>query len=215
MILSVVVDNPRSWFIPFAQQLVQCLSAFGRTQLLQSADKIPLNNEVTFLLSCEKKVPPSLLARSRHNIVVHASDLPQGKGMSPLTWQILEGKDIIPVSLFEACENIDAGNIYVKDFLRFQGNELLNEMQSVLGAKIIELCEHFMREYPDIIAQGRLQAGPESLYRRRNPEDSRLDPHKTITEQFSLLRVVDNERFPAFFEWKGRKYVLKIAPVKD
>lgn len=211
----VVVDNPRSWFVPFAQHLVEQLGVFGNANLLRASAEIPAGNEVAFVLSCDKKVPSAILSRSRHNIVVHASDLPHGKGMSPLTWQILEGKDAIPISLFEAVEAFDAGTIYIKDYVRFQGNELLDEMQALLGTKIVEMCDRFMREYPDIVERGRTQSGPESFYRRRTPEDSRLDPNKTIAEQFNLLRVVDNERYPAFFEWKGRKFMLKISPAED
>jgi len=33
---------------------------------------------------------------------------------------------------------------------------------------------------------------------------------KTIREQMNLLRVVDNERYPAFFEWQGNRYYLAI-----
>ena len=33
---------------------------------------------------------------------------------------------------------------------------------------------------------------------------------KTIKEQFNLLRVVDNEKYPAFFDYSGTRYLLKI-----
>jgi methionyl-tRNA formyltransferase len=211
----VVIDSPRSWFMPFAHQLVKFLEGFGSAKLLCAADEIPDGNEIAFILSYEKKVTAPQLALSRHNIVVHASDLPQGKGMSPLTWQILEGKNVIPICLFEAVEAIDAGQIYCKDSVQFVGNELLGELQAVLGAKIIEMCQRFVHAYPAIIQSGQLQTGPESRYRRRNPKDSRLDPAKTIAEQFNLLRVVDNERYPAFFEWQGRRFILKISPAND
>jgi len=51
-------------------------------------------------------------------------------------------------------------------------------------------------------------------YRRRRPADSRLDPDRTLAEQFELLRVVDNDRYPAFFEWRGRCYEVKINQQK-
>src|SRR5437016_6314216 len=120
--------------------------------------------------------------------------------MSRLTWQVLGGKDLIPVTLFEAVEELDAGVIYLKDSIRLRGNELLPEMHAMLGAKIIELCEHFMSNYPDIAMRGQPQTGPESFYRRRKAEDSRLDPNKTIAEQFNLLRVVEDQQYPCFFE---------------
>jgi methionyl-tRNA formyltransferase len=215
MQISLVVDNPSSWFILFAENLCSRLAEFGEVKIRGTAAEIPEGNEIAFLLSCEKKVSSGILTRSRHNIVVHASDLPQGKGMSPLTWQILEGRNEIPVSLFEAVEEIDAGPVYIKDAIHYQGNELLNEMQTVLGEKIIEMCLQFIRGYPAIVRSCRPQSGPESFYRRRKPQDSQLDPNKTIAEQFNLLRVADNDRYPAFFEWNGRKFLIKIIAAID
>ena len=38
---------------------------------------------------------------------------------------------------------------------------------------------------------------------------------KSIDEQFNLLRVCDNERYPAFFYKDGVKYILKINKEKN
>jgi len=54
------------------------------------------------------------------------------------------------------------------------------------------------------------QSGVESFYPKRTPKDSNLDINKTIKEQFNLLRIVNNEEFPAFFEIDGHRYALKI-----
>jgi len=62
--------------------------------------------------------------------------------------------------------------------------------------------------------QAREQSGDESFYPRRRPDDSRLDPSRTLAEQFRLLRVVDNDRYPAFFEWRGSMYTLRIRKVQ-
>ena len=37
-----------------------------------------------------------------------------------------------------------------------------------------------------------------------------LNVSKTIKEQFNLLRVCDNERYPAFFYLNNKKYIIKI-----
>jgi len=55
----------------------------------------------------------------------------------------------------------------------------------------------------------------ESFYLRRRPEDSRLDPDKTIREQFNLLRVVDNEKYPAFFDLHGQRFLLKVEKASN
>jgi methionyl-tRNA formyltransferase len=77
------------------------------------------------------------------------------------------------------------------------------------------LCLQFIDEYPQILDRARVQKGQASFYPRRRPADSRLDPEKSIAAQFDLLRVVDNEKYPAFFEYRGKKFQLKIEAYKE
>jgi methionyl-tRNA formyltransferase len=214
MNICVIVDNPESWFVPFAEKLVELISHSASAQLMSGSGGIPVLNDVAFFLSCEKKINSDILQRSTSNIVVHASKLPEGKGMSPLTWQILEGKNRIPITLFEAVEEIDAGPIYIRDFLEFKGNELLAELQDSLGEMVIRMCLQFLSEWPSILSRGIVQTGEHTAYRRRTPADSALDPTKSLAEQFDLLRVVDNQKYPAHFELRGRRYNLKIEPIE-
>lgn len=50
-------------------------------------------------------------------------------------------------------------------------------------------------------------------YRRRTPEDSRLDPELPIAQQFDLLRICDPDRYPAFFELHGHRYRLRLEKI--
>ena len=43
---------------------------------------------------------------------------------------------------------------------------------------------------------------------------NKLDIDKTIRDQFQLLRIVDNEKYPAYFELNGCKYILRINKCK-
>jgi UDP-2,4-diacetamido-2,4,6-trideoxy-beta-L-altropyranose hydrolase len=166
--------------------------------------------DVCFLLSFGQLVPGEVLKRHRHNLVVHESDLPKGRGWSPLTWQILEGKNDIPVTLFEATELLDSGPIYAQTTLHLAGTELVDELRSAQARATVELCRAFIADYPESAKRARPQVGEPSYYPRRGPADSQLDPNKTLAAQFNLLRVVDNDRYPAFFEHKGQRYVLKV-----
>ena len=131
---------------------------------------------------------------NKHNLVVHESALPHGKGWSPLTWQILEGKNEIPITLFEAEESVDSGKIYITDTMHFNGTELVEELRQIQGEYTIKMCVSFVEGYPGITSREKAQSGRSSYFKKREPEDSKLDPDKTIREQFNLLRVVDNER---------------------
>ena len=63
--------------------------------------------------------------------MVHESDLPEGRGMSPFTWQILEGKSVIPVTLLEATKELDAGKVYGKINVKLNGSELIDEWREL------------------------------------------------------------------------------------
>lgn len=205
--VSVVVDND-SWILPAASRLVEAFNAGGdEAKLCRAHDEI-MQGGVAFYLGCVKITPPDILARNHRNLVVHASDLPKGRGMSPWTWQVLEGAKNIPVCLLDAEEEVDSGAIVYKDFIALEGGELVDDLRAMLSDKTFDLCMRFLSS--DTCAQGQAQTGEPSYYKRRGPEDSQLDVDKTIADQFPLLRVVDNDNYPAFFEMNGQKYILKI-----
>jgi methionyl-tRNA formyltransferase len=209
--VCVVIDNP-SWILPHGQKLVEQLQTQGDTvRLCRSHEEIN-KGEVAFYLGCVKITPPDILARNRRNLAVHESALPKGRGFSPLTWQILEGKNTIPVCLLEAVQDVDAGPVIYRDELLFEGHELIDEMRDALGDMTVSQCLRFMSEPSP--PPGHPQSGEPTHYDRRNPEDSRLDTDKTLGEQFNLLRVVDNEKYPAFFKHGGKRYKFTIKKVK-
>ena len=63
-----------------------------KVSLINDFKKIKKDTELLIILSFYKIIPEKYLKISRHNLVVHESDLPKGKGHSPLYWQILQGK---------------------------------------------------------------------------------------------------------------------------
>ena len=210
MIITLLCDNPNSWIIPYVRELKNELTKLGHTTHFVNDYKMIQSGDLAFFLGCEKIIPSEYLKLNKHNLVVHESNLPEGKGWSPLTWQILEGKNEIPITLFEAVDKVDAGEIYLQDVIRLDRTELLPEIKHKQGIMTKKLVLEFVNRYPNI--QGRKQTGKETFYKRRRLADSELDIHKTIDEQFNLLRVVDNERYPAFFYKDSKKYILKIYP---
>ena len=204
--IQILVDNPKSWFVLKVKQLQDKIAALGYESTFVERHEDVKPGDILFLLSCESKY--TRLNLNRHNLVVHASDLPKGKGWSPLTWQVLEGKNVIPVTLFEAAEKIDSGVIYLQDNLQLSGTELIDELRVKLYESIEKLVLRFVAMYPNCV--GRDQMGEESIYKRRRAQDSELDVNKSLAEQFNLLRIVDNDKYPAFFYYKDKKFLLKI-----
>lgn len=205
--IYVVVDNP-SWILPFAEQLVTRLNEIGeQTHLCRNHAEIG-EGGVAIYLGCVKITPEKILQKNFRNLVVHASNLPDGKGFSPWTWLTLQGALEIPICLIEAVKEVDAGPVIYRDTMSFEGHELIDELRNAIGQKSVDLCCRFFEE--KIPPAGSPQTGEGRVYPRRYPEDSQLDVLKSIEEQFNLLRVVDNEDYPAFFEHMGQRYTLKI-----
>lgn len=205
-----IVTDKTSWSDIYIDRLVKALREMGHEVVCRHHFDRMNSYDFVFLLSCQEIIKKEFLCLNRHNLVVHASALPQGKGWSPLTWQILEGKSRIPVTLFEAAEHVDAGRIYLQEEMHFDGTELIDELRTAVGEATCSLCLAFVRGYPHILQGAHEQEGEESFYPRRRPEDSRLDLDQTLRAQINLLRVADNERYPAFFDWKGKRYRLLI-----
>lgn len=205
--LHVLIDNP-SWIIPHGEEFVAALRAGGdEAELCRSHDELP-DGEVAMFLGCIHIASADVLKRHRHNLVVHESDLPHGRGFSPLTWQVINGACEIAICLLEAVDEADAGPVYARDVMHFSGHELIDEMRRIQAERTISLCRAFLDEAGPPL--GRPQEGTASHYARRRPADSALDPLETLAAQFDLLRTVDNERYPAYFDMRGHRYRVRI-----
>jgi methionyl-tRNA formyltransferase len=205
-----IVTDKNNWINGYIPQWIESLKPRNNHVTWVHDVKAIQPGLLAFFLGCEEIVGRSLLNLNQHNLVVHASDLPQGKGWSPLTWKILGGENQIPVVLFEAAELVDSGRIYLKHTMEFTGLELIGELRDELAITTFKLCNQFIEQYPSIVEQALEQNGEASFYPRRTPQDSRLRPELSIQEQFQMLRVADNEKYPCYFELGGETYILKI-----
>lgn len=164
--------------------------------------------DLLILLSYGKIVPKEKLMLHKYNVLSHSSELPEGKGWNPVHWLVLEGKNKIPSSLIEVHEKVDAGDIYLKGYTMLEGTELLEEIREKVIKTDFKLIRKFIDTLPHITPKKQLGSG--TYYRKRTKDDSKLDINKTLKEQFNSMRIADNENYPLFFEYQGKKYLLKI-----
>lgn len=165
--------------------------------------------DILFLVSCSQYIGKNERQKYRATLVLHASDLPKGRGWSPHIWAILSGEKKITVCVLEAADQIDCGNIWLKKNFVLEGHELLPEINKKLFEVELSLMEQVVEKFENIEPTPQMEDGV-SYMSKRTPEDSRLDPDKTLAEQFNLLRVVDADRYPGFFDYLGQRYLIKI-----
>jgi UDP-2,4-diacetamido-2,4,6-trideoxy-beta-L-altropyranose hydrolase len=206
-----ILSDQTSWINKYIHELIYGWLANGHSvSWVYEAEKLG-SGDFCFYLSCSKIIPKKILSNFKNNLVVHESELPQGKGWSPLSWQILDNKNKIPVTLFEADEKVDSGVIYDQEWINLNGNELINDLRNLQAQATLKLCKNFIYSYPKNIATSRSQKGKESFYTKRTPKDSEINPEKNISEQFNLLRIVDNEKYPAFFKLGDDTFQLQVS----
>lgn len=200
-----ILTSENQWFVPYAQTLadkIQVTLFFHHATITEPYD-------ILFILSYHKIIEKKYLKKNKHNIVIHASDLPAGKGWSPMFWQILQGRNSIVFSMFEASNGIDNGAIYMKKTLELTGLELNIRLRKKQAYFIQNMCLEFLNNYEKYKIPTN-QNGKESFYPKRSVNDSELDITKSLEASFNLLRIVNNEEYPAFFYKNGKKYILKI-----
>ena len=206
-----ILTTENQWFIPYAEELAKIIKG---SKLFLNHKDIKESFDIVFILSYHKIIEKEFLKYHKHNIVIHASALPKGKGWAPMFWQILEGKNKIPFSMFEASIGVDDGDIYMQKNLQLIGYELNSQLRDKQATFTIDMCLEFIKDY-EIYKIPKKQSGEESFYTKRGAVDSELDILKSIDEQFNLLRIVDNDFYPSFFYKNGEKYILKIEKAED
>lgn len=86
---------------------------------------------------------------------------------------------------------------------------MVNNFRRLQADANFRICRS-VSDYPQVLKKSRTQAGEPSYYLRGHPADGRMDPDQSLRAQYSLLRVSDNQRYPAWFEIESVKYALKI-----
>lgn len=181
--------------------------------LCRDKSELP-GGDVLFLVSCSQLIDAVTRGRYRHTLVLHASDLPHGRGWSPHIWALLEGAEAITLSLLEAEDGVDTGAIWAKRTFPVPAHALHDEIHRLLFDTELALMDEGLTL---------IEAGAEPLpqaehivptyYRKRTPADSEIDPSLPLRELFQTIRVMDPQRYPAFFRLHGHSYAIELKKV--
>jgi methionyl-tRNA formyltransferase len=140
---------------------------------------------------------PSNIYEKYECIVFHMTDLPYGRGGSPLQNLIIRGKKNTKISALRVVQELDAGDIYLKRDLSLDGTAKDIFLRSV---PIIE-------EMINTIIEDNLQPTPQNgdpvVFKRRKSAESDIANLSTISEIYDYIRMLDCEGYPpAFIETK-------------
>lgn len=214
MQVTIICTNKNHPVYPYLQVWCEKNQSTHEICLLTSVKDIVRGGDILFLISCSEIIRQDVRKKFRYTLVLHASDLPKGRGWSPHIWDIINGSSVLTLSLLNAEDGVDTGDIWKKVTIELDGSELYDEINHKLFKEELNLidwaCENIDFEKP--VKQSNELS---TYYKKRTPEDSEIDINQPIKTQFNLLRVSDPERYPAYMVINGKKYKFKLEKVDD
>ena len=155
------------------------------------------------------KVPDDVLAAAEC-ICFHMTDVPYGRGGSPLQNLISRGHSETKLSALRMVPELDAGPVYMKRTLTLEGTA--HEIFTRCARTIFDMIEEIVVEQPEPVPQ----SGTPVVFPRRRPEDSRLPHGASPRALYDQIRMLDAEGYPrAFLDYGDFRLEFRDARLKD
>lgn len=211
--LLVLVAHARYGALP--GEVARALGAQFGVEAIVDLDEV----DVLKLSACEQArifVPhwsariPREIYESIETVCFHMTDLPFGRGGSPLQNLIVAGYQMTKLTAFQCTAELDAGPVYSKRDLSLEGRaeDILRRAALVMTDMIVEISQGNLQPYP--------QVGQVTTFRRRQPHQSLLPKDLNAYELYDFIRMLDADGYPtAYLEAGGLRIEYRDAVLVD
>jgi methionyl-tRNA formyltransferase len=162
-----------------------------------------------FFLHWSWRVPEEIID-GYECVCFHMTDLPFGRGGSPLQNLLVRGHRETKLTALRMSKEFDAGPIYTKEPLSLEGGaEEIYLRAARVSAKMIQ---QIVRREPSPKAQ----RGTAVNFKRRKPAESVIGHLASIEELYDFIRMLDADGYPqAFLEHSGFRFEFSRAALYD
>ena len=181
----------------------------GKQEELSLAYIRELRPRYIFFLHWSWKVPPEILAEVEC-VCFHMTDVPYGRGGSPLQNLIVRGHRETRLTALRMTSELDAGPVYLKRSLSLEGGaEEIYLRASALSAEMIQqIARDEMHALP--------QTGVAVNFKRRKPEESQIAKLDSLEQLHDFIRMLDAEGYPrAFLSHDGYRFEFSRSALYD
>lgn len=162
-----------------------------------------------FFLHWSWKVPAEIV-ESYECVCFHMTDVPYGRGGSPLQNLITRGHKETMLTALRMTMEMDAGPVYLKKALSLQGSA--EEIYIRAGW----LSEEMVRKIVENEPVPSPQTGEPVLFKRRRPEQSEIMRFSSLDQLYDHIRMLDAEGYPrAFLVHENFRYEFRHATLCD
>lgn len=190
--IAIVTD--RVWGAEIADRLRGDFDVLSLSDLSSDSHDVlaGFNPEYVYFPYWSKFVPAAIYDKFEC-VIFHMTDLPFGRGGSPLQNLIARGFQDTKISALRCVGEVDAGPIYLQRALSLNG--AAEEIFLRAAREITGMIATITLERPVPTNQ----VGEPTVFKRRRPEDGNLKGVQTLDAAFDLIRMLDAEGYPNAF----------------
>lgn len=199
---SYIVATIRPWNIEVYKESLRHLP--GKWHLITHPKQLTfarlkrLDPRYIFFPHWSQKIKPEII-RDFECVCFHMTDVPYGRGGSPLQNLIVRGKETTKITALRMTERFDAGPVYIKRSLSLHGRaeDIYRRAAAVVGRMITEMVRKELKPKP--------QRGKVVVFKRRTPEQSEITPDiNSLKKLYDHIRMLDAEGYPKAYLSAGR-----------
>lgn len=155
-------------------------------------------------------IVPSEIFDKYECVCFHMTDVPYGRGGSPLQNLILRGHETTRMTALKMVEELDAGPVYLKRKFTLEGSaeQIYKRATKLIWELIKEIVETECTPSP--------QKGEVVMFERRTPEQSQILEEYNLQELYNFIRMLDAPGYPkAFIKLHNYKLEFEKAELND
>ena len=199
--MKIVIANSQKWFEP-------------TDELKSNFDLLIIKSKEQLNLKDLKKFYPDIIFFPHWNWIIpeeifdsytcigfHTSDLPFGRGGSPIQNLIIRKIKQTFVCAIKVEKILDAGPIYTKKIINLDGSlwQIFEHLNKLINLMMLEL----IRDLPD----PEPQKGTPVVFRRLSKHDNKIKKNNSLDDVYDRIRMVDEESYPNAFLQYGNLLV--------
>lgn len=202
--MKVLIATIKSWNIENTYKLVDKYSHAHEIKLISNQPDLlekvvyKFDPDYIFFPHWSYMIPESIFS-CWNCIVFHMTDLPFGRGGSPLQNLIIRGFRETKISAIQVSKELDSGPIYMQSMLSLEGSaeDIFKRASRIIFEEMI----------PKFLTKKLVlkeQSGEVTVFKRRSPKESELQEDMDLCMIYDYIRMLDAEGYPNAFLRFGR-----------
>lgn len=213
--MRIIIATIKSWNIERAEAMQKKYQGVHEIVIYTSREEFTSDNVRDFypdyiFLPHWSYIMPREITDNWECVVFHMTDLPYGRGGSPLQNLIVRGHKETKISAIKMTEKLDGGPVYMKHELSLDGSaqEIFVRCSDIIFQEMIPLFLDADKEKMTPVPQ----EGEPVVFKRRKPEESRITADMKTEQIYDYIRMLDAEGYPhAFIEFGDYRLELEQA----